>query len=82
MKSSLTIIVLTVTALGICTTANAGTMQHKTDDEAYRSLAALFPSVGRLRLVYENVSKPSTCSGTLIAPTIVLTAAHCVEYKH
>jgi Trypsin len=81
MKRSLATAAFTVAALGFSTTAQAGTIRHGTDQGAYETLATLFPSVGRLQLVYEGVSSPSTCSGTLIAPTLVLTAAHCVEFK-
>jgi hypothetical protein len=44
---------------------------------------SVFPSavfVGRLS-VYDGQQRLSTCTGTLIAPDVVLTAAHCVDHR-
>ncbi|NVK34001.1 MAG: trypsin-like serine protease [Rhodobacteraceae bacterium] len=40
------------------------------------SVAAPWPSVGRVNVA--GISKTSMCTGTLIAPNLVLTAAHCL----
>jgi hypothetical protein len=71
----------TVTALMTTVTvgfvAEAGTIRHDRSDWDYRNLANGFPSVGYLSA--RNSSRGWGCSGTLIAQSYVLTAAHCVE---
>lgn len=71
----------TVTALMTTVTvgfvAEAGTIRHDRSDWDYRNLANGFSSVGYLSA--RNSSSGWGCSGTLIAQSYVLTAAHCVE---
>jgi secreted trypsin-like serine protease len=38
------------------------------------------PNVGALVIVYEDGTKDIVCTGTLISPTVFLTAAHCVDW--
>ena len=58
----------------------AGTIRHDRPDEAYTSLANLFPSVGYLETKFS--SGENTCSATLIKPSYILTAAHCIDIKN
>ncbi|XWK86592.1 MAG: trypsin-like serine protease [Phormidium sp.] len=74
VASSLTALMTTV-SVGFV--AEAGTIRHDRSDSLYRNLAAGFPSVGYLNA--RNASGGWGCSGTLIAGSYVLTAAHCVE---
>lgn len=74
VASSLTALMTTV-SVGFV--AEAGTIRHDRSDSLYRNLAAGFPSVGYLSA--RNASGGWGCSGTLIAQSYVLTAAHCVE---
>ena len=50
--------------------ADASTIRHDRTHTEYRDLAALFPAVG-------TATGSHYCSGTLIAPDVFLTAAHC-----
>lgn len=67
----------TLVALPLGLPAQAGTMRHDRSDWEYRNLATGFSSVGYLSA--RNSAGSWGCSGTLIAGSYVLTAAHCVE---
>lgn len=69
-------IALTAT-VGLSAIAEAGNIRHDRSDSQYRSLANLFPSVGRLDIT--SGTSGWLCSGTLINSTWLLTAAHCAE---
>ncbi|MEM8667911.1 MAG: S1 family peptidase [Planctomycetota bacterium] len=53
--------------------AFAGTIRHDRADSSYTSLAASYPSVGRL------LWNSSICSATLIEDNWILTAGHCLD---
>lgn len=73
----LTAIAITLAATtSIAQVAQAGTIRHDVDDSYYRNEANFFPSVGYFGA--ENSSTSWGCSGTLIAPSYMLTATHCV----
>lgn len=71
-----------VTTLCINYIAQAGTIRDDKNDLDYIDLATNYPSVGRLTIKYSNNEKKQTCSGTLITPGLVLTAAHCFELAY
>jgi secreted trypsin-like serine protease len=65
--------VLAGIALALAAAGQAGAIQNGTPDPA----GANYPSVGMVRFTQGGTA--FRCSGTLIAPKIVLTAAHCTE---
>ncbi len=72
--SSTTLLITTICFNNI---AYAGTIRHDRADEEYTSLANLFPSVGHLDTKFS--SSENVCSATLIDPSYILTAAHCID---
>ncbi|NES02161.1 MAG: S1 family peptidase [Okeania sp. SIO2F4] len=72
--SSTTLLITTICFHNI---AHAGTIRHDRPDEQYTSLANLFPSVGYLDTKFS--SDEGVCSATLIDPSYILTAAHCID---
>lgn len=71
-----TLILLALTALAgnaLSPPVAAGTIRHDRADSLYTSLAASYPSVGRLTW------GSSLCTGTLIREDWVLSAGHCLD---
>ncbi|MGD1716772.1 trypsin-like serine protease [Dapis sp. BLCC M172] len=72
--------ILLITTVCFHNIAHAGTIRHDRPDEEYTSLANLFPSVGHLDTKFS--SGEYTCSATLIDPSYILTAAHCLDHNN
>ncbi len=71
---TLLLLALTVSAPEILSSPlTAGTIRHDRADSLYTSLAASYPSVGRLTW------GSSLCTGTLIREDWVLSAGHCLD---
>lgn len=72
--------ILLITTICFSNIAHAGTIRHDRSDEQYISLANLFPSVGKLNTKFS--SGEYICSATLIEPSYILTAAHCLDHNN
>jgi secreted trypsin-like serine protease len=73
MRHTRTIVLLIAAALTVAGAARAITFGHL-DGNAHPNVGALVANVG------PGGSKDFICSGTLISPTVFLTASHCTAY--
>ncbi|MDN3719670.1 trypsin-like serine protease [Roseibium salinum] len=63
--------------LALSVSALAPSISRAAELEVIDSTQAPWPSIGRVNVA--GFRSTSMCTGTLIAPTVVLTAAHCLH---